>query len=79
MPWQLVIQSFSQPDWQVLASFWHPVAYSHEVAERPVASRLLDEDLVLYRTAGGVTIARDICLHRGARLSRGAIVGNEII
>ena len=78
MPWQPVFQSFSEQDWQVLASFWHPVAYSHEVTERPVASRLLDEDLVVYRTAGGVTVARDICLHRGARLSRGAIVGNEI-
>ena len=63
--------SFRALDWPVLASFWHPIAYASEVAERPVACRLLDVDLVAYRTATGITVARDRCAHRGTRLSLG--------
>ncbi len=79
MPWPAQIESFGAPDWQVLARHWHPVAYSHEVDERPFACRLLDHDLVVFRTEHGVTVARDICLHRGARLSRGTLQADEII
>lgn len=79
MPWSAQIESFAAQDWHVLARHWHPVAYSHEVGERPFASRLPDQDLVAFRTEHGVTVARDICLHRGARLSRGTLQADEII
>ena len=60
-----------ESDWHVLAGFWHPVAYSSELSDGPAASRLLDVDLVVYRTNEGVAAARDRCIHRGARLSGG--------
>ena len=60
-----------EADWHVLAGFWHPVAFSEEVADKPFAARLLDVDLVVYRTGAGVTVAKDQCPHRGAKLSLG--------
>lgn len=62
-----------EADWHILAGFWHPVAFSSEVREAPVAARLLDVDLVIYRTSSGVAVARDVCVHRGAKLSLGWI------
>lgn len=71
--------TFNERDWFALARFWHPVAFSAKVSGRPVAARLLDENLVVYRTAAGVTVARDLCLHRGARLSLGEIDGDQLV
>lgn len=72
--------TFRENDWRILAGFWHPVAFAHEVtADKPFAARLLDVDLVLYRTAGGIMVARDLCPHRGTRMSRGFMKGGEII
>jgi vanillate O-demethylase monooxygenase subunit len=65
--------SIDESDWHILAGFWHPVAFSSEVGESPFASRLLDVDLVVYRTNDGVAAARDLCVHRGSRLSLGWI------
>lgn len=79
MGWIFRHESFNDSDWKALAAFWYPVAYSHEVRDAPVASRLLEQDLVLYRGREGVTVARDICLHRGVRLSRGRMEGCEIV
>lgn len=64
---------FSHADWHCLASFWHPVAFSQEVADRPFAASLLDVDLVLYRHAAGVTVALDRCANRSVPLSRGSL------
>lgn len=56
----------------VLINDWHVVARSADVAEGQVrAARLLGEDLVLWRLNGQVYAWRDLCLHRGARLSLG--------
>lgn len=72
--------TFTESDWHVLARFWYPVAHSHEVTARPLATRLLDERLVLYRLSdGSVAAARDICYHRGVPLSLGHVEGDEII
>jgi vanillate O-demethylase monooxygenase subunit len=68
-----------EQDWRILASFWHPVAYAHEIADAPVAAKLLDVNLVVYRTAAGISVARDVCPHRGARLSRGRISGDMLV
>jgi phenylpropionate dioxygenase-like ring-hydroxylating dioxygenase large terminal subunit len=70
--------TFSREDWTILASFWHPVARISDIAGRPVAVRLLDQDLVLYRTDRGITVAADLCLHRGAPLSMGRLHANRI-
>jgi vanillate O-demethylase monooxygenase subunit len=71
--------TFSATDWAILAAHWHPVAASAAVTDRPAAARLLDQDLVLYRTAAGVTVAADLCAHRGAPLSMGKLRDDHIV
>jgi vanillate O-demethylase monooxygenase subunit len=73
--------TFSPTDWQALAPFWYPVAFSHEITTaKPHAAQLLDERLVLYRVLdGAVVIARDLCLHRGAPLSLGWVESDRIV
>jgi phenylpropionate dioxygenase-like ring-hydroxylating dioxygenase large terminal subunit len=54
---------------------WHPVAAGRDVGAAPVAARVLDAELVLWRDAdGAVAAADDRCPHRGTRLSLGAVV-----
>ncbi len=70
--------TFSESDWRVLAPFWYPVAFSHEITGRPHAVTLLDERVVVYRLSdGSLSAARDICHHRGVPLSLGHVEGNE--
>jgi phenylpropionate dioxygenase-like ring-hydroxylating dioxygenase large terminal subunit len=71
--------TFSESDWRALARFWHPVAFSAMVRDKPVAARLLDENLVVFRTSAGIAVARDLCLHRGAKLSLGAMEGDQLV
>jgi phenylpropionate dioxygenase-like ring-hydroxylating dioxygenase large terminal subunit len=72
--------TFAESDWRALAPFWYPVAFSHEVTDKPYAARLLDERVVVYRLSdGAVSAARDICYHRGVPLSMGHVEGDEII
>ena len=46
---------------------WHAVAYAHDVEqERPFATTLLEEALVIWRTADNMPHAKkDLCIHRG--------------
>src|ERR1700723_3723584 len=72
--------TFRESDWQALAPFWYPVAFSHEVTNKPYAARLLDERVVVYRISdGSLVAAKDICFHRGVPLSMGHVEGDEII
>jgi phenylpropionate dioxygenase-like ring-hydroxylating dioxygenase large terminal subunit len=72
--------TFSESDWRALAPFWYPVAFSHEVTDKPFAARLLDERVVVYRIGdGSLAAAKDICFHRGAPLSLGHVDGDEIV
>lgn len=58
---------------------WFPVARSEDLAaDRPLAARLLDTDLVLFRTAGVAKAAGAYCPHRGMNLSMGTMVGGEL-
>lgn len=72
-------QTFSAADRDILAGYWHPVAYVSEVADRPLARRLLDVRLVVYRCGGDIAVARDLCAHRGASLSRGWLDKGELV
>jgi vanillate O-demethylase monooxygenase subunit len=66
--------TFPVSDWHVLARRWHPVAWASAVdALRPHAVRVLDQDIVLYRTGSGISAAADLCAHRGAPLSLGTL------
>ncbi len=71
--------TFTEPDWRVLADYWHPVAFSHEVGSAPAHARLLDMDLVVWRTSQGVMVARNLCLHRGSELTQGRLDGDELV
>lgn len=71
--------TFAESDWRALAPFWYPIAFSHEVVDKPFAAKLLDERLVAFRVNGRVTVARDLCLHRGAPLSSGWVEGGQIV
>jgi len=68
-----------ESDWLILSAFWHPVAFAHEVGDAPATARLLDVDLVIYRTSAGISVARDVCPHRGTRLSRGKIADDMLV
>jgi phenylpropionate dioxygenase-like ring-hydroxylating dioxygenase large terminal subunit len=58
----------------VLFNDWHPVARSDALTDgRVTSARLLGEDLVLWRAKGAVMAWRDLCIHRGARLSLGKV------
>lgn len=71
--------TFDPSEWEILSGFWYPVAWSHDVGITPVAATLLDEELVIYRTSHGVVVAKDICLHRGSRLTLGRLEGDELV
>jgi vanillate O-demethylase monooxygenase subunit len=59
-----------RPYRETFAAFWHPVAFSHELKERPLPFRLLGTDGVVWRTGSGVAATQRYCAHRGADLSQ---------
>ena len=64
----------------VLVNDWHVVGLSEELAEGKVTSaRLLGENLVLWRLDGKVSIWRDLCLHRGSKLSLGKVEDRKLV
>jgi phenylpropionate dioxygenase-like ring-hydroxylating dioxygenase large terminal subunit len=60
---------------ELAARFWHPVARSVDVVPGAVVgARLLTRDLAVFRAGDGrVSVLDDLCAHRGARLSAGAV------
>ena len=57
------------PCGEYLRRFWHPVALSCELAEMPVAIRILGEDLVAFRDGENrVGLVHRRCPHRRASL-----------
>jgi len=71
--------TFAPADRDVLAGYWHPVAFASEVADTPLSRRLLDVRLVVFRGAEGICVARDLCAHRGASLSRGRMDAGALV
>src|SRR6266516_4559840 len=64
----------------VLLNDWHVVAYASELKEgKPMAVRLLEEDIVLWRVGDKIHAWRDLCLHRGTRLSLGKVEEETLI
>lgn len=60
-------------------AFWYVAAEAKDLGTKPLARRLLGEDLVLYRDARGQVVAlHDRCPHRGAALSPGRVVLGEL-
>ncbi|HEY0125321.1 MAG TPA: aromatic ring-hydroxylating dioxygenase subunit alpha [Rhizobium sp.] len=71
--------TFDARDWNILARHWYPIALARDIGTAPVAAKLLDETLVVYRSGEQVVVANDICPHRGVPLSMGTGDGNSVI
>jgi phenylpropionate dioxygenase-like ring-hydroxylating dioxygenase large terminal subunit len=63
------------PCGELLRRYWHPIAVSAELtSERPKQTRILGEDLVLFRDASGrVGLLYARCAHRGTSLYYGKV------
>ena len=70
--------SIREQDWHILAGFWHPVAFEHDLGDEPQSVKLLDVDLVLYKTSDGITVARDRCPHR-VKVSLGRVIDDCLV
>ncbi len=58
---------------------WFPIARAEDlVPEAPLRARILDVDLVVFRSNGGVTVAGAYCPHRGMNLGLGCVVDGEL-
>ena len=64
----------------VLVDDWHPMARVADLADGgPIGGRLLGEDLVLWRSEDRYLAWRDLCVHRGTRLSLGKVIGGDTL
>ena len=58
----------------MLVDDWHPVARVEDLAGGgPLGARLLGEDIVVWRSGDEYFAWRDLCVHRGTRLSLGKV------
>jgi phenylpropionate dioxygenase-like ring-hydroxylating dioxygenase large terminal subunit len=64
---------------EALCHFWHPVARSTEVTDKPVKAKLLDQPLALWRSNGQIAAFYDLCIHRGTPLSLGWLDNGELV
>ena len=76
-----VLQSSNSTTNKVLGhplNAWYVAAWDHEVTRKPMARRIADRPLALYRTEDGKAVAlADACWHRLAPLSMGKAVGKD--
>jgi phenylpropionate dioxygenase-like ring-hydroxylating dioxygenase large terminal subunit len=65
----------------VLLNEWHVVGYADDFAAGTIyPARLLERDLIVWRDASGqVHVWEDLCIHRGARLSKGWIKNDHVV
>jgi phenylpropionate dioxygenase-like ring-hydroxylating dioxygenase large terminal subunit len=60
-------------------NFWYAAIEAKEIADKPVPVRMLGQDFVLFRDAGGtVQCLSDVCVHRGASLGHGKVRGDAV-
>lgn len=64
----------------MLKNFWYAVEFASRVTAKPVRATVLGQHLALYRTPEGRPVAlSDLCVHRGAALSGGAVKRDCIV
>jgi len=64
----------------LLINDWHPVASWQQLEAAPVlGTRLLGEDIVVWRCGDQALVWQDLCIHRGTRLSLGKTDGETLI
>lgn len=64
--------------YEALRRFWHPVAYSGDLLDKPIGATLLGRRLVIARLNGEARAMDSRCPHKGADLSLGAIVNDTV-
>jgi nitrite reductase/ring-hydroxylating ferredoxin subunit len=67
------------PCGEYLRRFWHPILLASQLGKRPLAIRILGEDLVIYRDlSGDIGLLHRHCAHRGASLEFGIVAEHGI-
>jgi 5,5'-dehydrodivanillate O-demethylase len=67
------------PMGEVLRRYWHPVGCSEFVTTKPQRVKVMGEELLLYRGAGGATHLMQLrCAHRSLALDYGRVEGDCI-
>lgn len=62
-----------------LANFWYAAGWASEITKKPLARRVLDRPVALFRTEGGKAVALDDCCpHRMVPLSHGTVEGESL-
>ncbi len=57
---------------------WYPIMRADALRHKPVARRLLDTPLCVYRTPAGPAAVLDRCPHRNAPLTMGSVIAGEL-
>ena len=69
----------STPAGEYLRRYWHPVFLSKDLGEQPVAIKILDEELVIFRDkSGNLGLVHKHCPHRQASLEFGMCTDSGI-
>jgi len=72
------MSSLQQRD-PLLLNDWHVVGRSADLREGELGrSRVLGEDLVIWRAGGRANVWQDLCVHRGSRLSLGRVADQRL-
>lgn len=62
------------PGGEMLRRYWWPVGFAEQIQRKPVPTRLLGEDFVLFRDGKGtIGMLDDACAHRRASLALGRV------
>ena len=63
----------------MIKQYWHPAGLAGTLtAEKPIAATVLGEDLVIWRAKDRLCAWKDLCVHRGVRLSLGTVCDNRL-
>jgi phenylpropionate dioxygenase-like ring-hydroxylating dioxygenase large terminal subunit len=72
--------SFANHATPLIRNCWYAAGRSEEIGRMPLARKLLNVDVVLWRTQAGAPVAmRNRCPHRSFPLARGKLVGDRLI
>ena len=64
---------------EIIRQYWHPVGLASNLTDaKPIAATVLGEDLVIWRAKDRICAWKDLCVHRGVRLSLGTVCNNRL-
>jgi phenylpropionate dioxygenase-like ring-hydroxylating dioxygenase large terminal subunit len=73
------VSAKTPPNDTLIKNAWYVAAWSNELTQSLLARRIVDEPLVMYRTAAGQAVAfADRCPHRRYPLSKGRLIGDRL-